>query len=86
MSDESIGYSEAVAELEQILEQLERPDVDVDVLARQVQTCASSSGCVAPASQRRGSRSRPSSPSSTTWARAVRPRLAAVTSTAAASP
>ncbi len=37
MSDESIGYSEAVAELEQILEQLERPDVDVDVLARQVQ-------------------------------------------------
>ena len=40
MSDESIGYSEAVAELEQILEQLERPDVDVDVLARQVQRAA----------------------------------------------
>ena len=39
MSD-SIGYSEAVAELEQILEQLERPDVDVDVLARQVQRAA----------------------------------------------
>jgi exodeoxyribonuclease VII small subunit len=40
VSDESIGYSEAVAELEQILEQLERPDVDVDVLARQVQRAA----------------------------------------------
>ena len=40
MSDETIGYSEAVAELEQILEQLERPDVDVDVLARQVQRAA----------------------------------------------
>ena len=40
MSDESIGYGEAVAELEQILEQLERPDVDVDVLARQVQRAA----------------------------------------------
>jgi exodeoxyribonuclease VII small subunit len=40
MSDESIGYSEAVAELEQILEKLERPDVDVDVLARQVQRAA----------------------------------------------
>ena len=40
MSDEPIGYSEAVAELEQILEQLERPDVDVDVLARQVQRAA----------------------------------------------
>jgi exodeoxyribonuclease VII small subunit len=40
MSDESIGYSEAVAELEHILEQLERPDVDVDVLARQVQRAA----------------------------------------------
>jgi exodeoxyribonuclease VII small subunit len=40
VSDESIGYREAVAELEQILEQLERPDVDVDVLARQVQRAA----------------------------------------------
>jgi exodeoxyribonuclease VII small subunit len=40
MSDEAIGYSEAVAELERILEQLERPDVDVDVLARQVQRAA----------------------------------------------
>ena len=40
MSDASIGYSEAVAELEQILEQLERPDVDVDVLAKQVQRVA----------------------------------------------
>ena len=40
MSDASIGYGEAVAELEQILEQLERPDVDVDVLARQVQRAA----------------------------------------------
>ncbi|HTN78650.1 MAG TPA: exodeoxyribonuclease VII small subunit [Acidimicrobiales bacterium] len=40
MSDASIGYGEAVAELEQILEQLERPDVDVDELARQVQRAA----------------------------------------------
>ncbi len=40
MSDASLGYSEAVAELEQILEQLERPDVDVDVLAKQVQRAA----------------------------------------------
>ena len=40
MSDEAIGYSEEVAELERILEQLERPDVDVDVLARQVQRAA----------------------------------------------
>ena len=40
MSDASIGYGEAVAELEQILEQLERPDVDVDVLAKQVQRAA----------------------------------------------
>ena len=40
MSDASIGYGEAVAELEQILKQLERPDVDVDVLARQVQRAA----------------------------------------------
>jgi len=40
VSDASIGYGEAVAELEQILEQLERPDVDVDELARQVQRAA----------------------------------------------
>lgn len=34
------GYAEALAELEQILAQLERADVDVDVLAAQVQRAA----------------------------------------------
>ena len=36
-SDEEIGYAEALAELEEILTELERPDVDVDVLASKVQ-------------------------------------------------
>jgi exodeoxyribonuclease VII small subunit len=34
------GYAEALAELETILGQLERTDVDVDVLAAQVQRAA----------------------------------------------
>ena len=34
------GYAAALAELEQILAQLERPDVDVDVLATQVERAA----------------------------------------------
>ena len=34
------GYAEALAELETILAQLERTDVDVDVLAAQVQRAA----------------------------------------------
>ncbi len=34
------GYAEALAELEAILAQLERSDVDVDVLATQVQRAA----------------------------------------------
>lgn len=34
------GYTEALAELESILAQLERSDVDVDVLATQVQRAA----------------------------------------------
>lgn len=34
------GYAEALAELESILAQLERSDVDVDVLATQVQRAA----------------------------------------------
>jgi exodeoxyribonuclease VII small subunit len=34
------GYAAALAELEQILAQLERADVDVDVLAAQVQRAA----------------------------------------------
>lgn len=34
------GYAEALAELETILGQLERSDVDVDVLAAQVQRAA----------------------------------------------
>ena len=36
-SDDEIGYAEALAELEEILTELERPDVDVDVLASKVQ-------------------------------------------------
>ncbi|NCZ69768.1 MAG: exodeoxyribonuclease VII small subunit [Acidimicrobiia bacterium] len=35
--DEEIGYAEALAELEKILAELERADVDVDVLAARVQ-------------------------------------------------
>ena len=35
--DEEIGYAEALAELEKILAELERADVDVDVLATRVQ-------------------------------------------------
>ncbi len=35
--DEAIGYVEALAELEKILAELERADVDVDVLATRVQ-------------------------------------------------
>jgi exodeoxyribonuclease VII small subunit len=34
------GYAEALAELEAILERLERADVDVDVLANEVQRAA----------------------------------------------
>ena len=34
------GYGEAIAELEQILDRLERSDVDVDVLAEQVRRAA----------------------------------------------
>jgi exodeoxyribonuclease VII small subunit len=36
-SVETLGYAEALAELEQILAELERPDVDVDVLADRVE-------------------------------------------------
>ncbi|MEN9505437.1 MAG: exodeoxyribonuclease small subunit [Actinomycetota bacterium] len=36
----AVGYAAALAELEQILAQLERPDVDVDVLATQVERAA----------------------------------------------
>ena len=36
-NDDEIGYAEALAELEEILTELERPDVDVDVLASKVQ-------------------------------------------------
>lgn len=35
--DEEPGYAESLAELERILAELERPDVDVDVLASKVQ-------------------------------------------------
>jgi exodeoxyribonuclease VII small subunit len=35
--DDSIGYAEAVGELEAILEELESDDVDVDALAEHVQ-------------------------------------------------
>jgi exodeoxyribonuclease VII small subunit len=36
-TDDSVGYAEAVAELEAILEELESDDVDVDALAEHVQ-------------------------------------------------
>ena len=36
MSDETIGYAEAMSELEQILDELEGDDLDVDVLAVRV--------------------------------------------------
>lgn len=39
-SDEPQGYAEALAELEAILDELERSDVDVDRLASQVQRAA----------------------------------------------
>jgi exodeoxyribonuclease VII small subunit len=38
--DVATGYAAALAELEEILGQLERSDVDVDVLATQVQRAA----------------------------------------------
>lgn len=34
---ESLGYAQALEELERILAELERPDVDVDVLAERVE-------------------------------------------------
>lgn len=34
---ESLGYAQALEELERILAELERPDVDVDVLADRVE-------------------------------------------------
>ena len=36
MSEETIGYAEAMRELEQILDELEGDDLDVDVLAVRV--------------------------------------------------
>ena len=36
-SVEDLGYAEALQELEEILSELERPDVDVDVLADRVE-------------------------------------------------
>jgi exodeoxyribonuclease VII small subunit len=39
-ADVPAGYAAALAELEGILQQLERADVDVDVLAAQVQRAA----------------------------------------------
>ncbi len=38
--DVALGYAEALAELETILAELERTDVDVDVLAAQVKRAA----------------------------------------------
>jgi exodeoxyribonuclease VII small subunit len=38
--ENAIGYAEAVAELEQILNELERNDVDIDVLGPRVQRAA----------------------------------------------
>lgn len=39
-SPAALGYAAAIAELEQILDRLERSDVDVDVLAEQVRRAA----------------------------------------------
>lgn len=39
-ADEGLGYAEAVAELEEILSELEADDVDVDRLAEQVTRAA----------------------------------------------
>jgi exodeoxyribonuclease VII small subunit len=36
MTDETIGYADAMSELDSILEELERDDLDVDVLAERV--------------------------------------------------
>jgi exodeoxyribonuclease VII small subunit len=36
MTDETIGYADAMSELDRILEELERDDLDVDVLAERV--------------------------------------------------
>ena len=36
-SGESLGYAQALEDLERILAELERPDVDVDVLADRVE-------------------------------------------------
>ncbi|RMH83130.1 MAG: exodeoxyribonuclease VII small subunit [Actinomyces sp.] len=36
----SLGYAEALAELEDILDELERDDVDVDILTRRVERAA----------------------------------------------
>lgn len=36
-SVDSLGYAQALQELERILDELERPDVDVDVLAARVE-------------------------------------------------
>ena len=36
MSDDAIGYADAMAELGDILDELERDDLDVDVLAERV--------------------------------------------------
>ena len=36
MADQEIGYTDAMAELDEILDELERDDLDVDVLAERV--------------------------------------------------
>ena len=36
MSDDAVGYADAMAELGDILDELERDDLDVDVLAERV--------------------------------------------------
>ena len=60
----TIGYADALAELEAILEEIEDDAVDVDVLAARVKRAPSCSGCAAPGSPRPRSRSPRSSPSS----------------------
>ncbi|MXW42215.1 MAG: exodeoxyribonuclease VII small subunit [Acidimicrobiia bacterium] len=40
MSDNKIGYSDALQELQQILRELEADDIDIDVLAHKVERAA----------------------------------------------
>ena len=57
-SDESIGYAQALEELESILAELEEDDVDVDKLATQVQRASQLIECVESESAMQNSKSK----------------------------